>query len=99
MNSENPKEAKVVDLKSFRQKKNEKESLSRGRKPLYVSHADGKVTGSPHLKGPADKSEDFGDRVSRIRASLDRINVLMGELKKMSAQSQKDKDLQAEAKK
>lgn len=27
--------------------------------------------------------EDFGDRVARIRASLDRINVLMAELKKM----------------
>jgi len=30
-------------------------------------------------------NEDFGDRVSRIRASLDRINQLMLELKKMNA--------------
>jgi len=30
-------------------------------------------------------NEDFGDRMTRIRASLDRINVLMAELRKMSA--------------
>jgi hypothetical protein len=90
MNTEKPQEANVVSLSSFRQKKTEEEGLSRGRKPLYVSHKDGKVTGSPHLKTPANKSADFGDRVSRIRASLDRINVLMSELKKMSANSSKD---------
>lgn len=61
--------------------------MSPNRKPLYVRNKDGSVSGSPHMKG---KSEDFGDRVSRIRASLDRINILMGELKKMSAQAQKD---------
>lgn len=46
----------------------------RERKPLYSR----------------ETTEDFGERVVRIRASLDRINVLMGELKKMSAKAQKD---------
>ena len=55
---------------------------SKSRKPLYNKDS------SPHLKGPANKSVDFGDRVSRIRASLERINVLMGELKSMPAEAQ-----------
>ena len=35
---------------------------------------------------------DFGDRISRIRSSLDRINVLMSELKKMSSKPTRDSD-------
>jgi hypothetical protein len=41
----------------------------RGRQPLYKSHG----------------SSDFGDRMARIRASLERINMLMAELKKLSS--------------
>lgn len=77
-----PSEGKVVDLANFRKKKSTDDELARGRKPLYVSHQSGKVTGSPHLKGP--ESPDFGDRLQRIRSSLDKINRLMSELKKMS---------------
>jgi len=44
-----------------------------GREPLFVSHIDGTV------KGP--NKEDFGDRIQRIRTSLEKINKLMAELK------------------
>jgi hypothetical protein len=75
----------VVDLAAFRQKKNVEDELTRGgRNPLYVSHLTGKVTGSPHLKGP--ESPDFGDRLQRIRSSLEKINRLMSELKRMSTE-------------
>jgi len=75
---------KVVDLAKFREKKSVTEELARGRNPLFVSHLDGKVKGSPHLERP--KAEDFGDRVQRIRSSLEKINRLMSELKKISQQ-------------
>jgi hypothetical protein len=78
---------KVVDLGAFRRKKEASDEFTRGgRAPLYVSHLTGKVTGSPHLKRP--DAPDFGDRLQRIRASLDRINRLMGELKRMSSQDE-----------
>jgi len=48
-----------------------------------MSHLDGKVKGSPHLSRP--EAEDFGDRLQRIRNSLEKINSLISELKKMSA--------------
>ena len=73
----------VLDLSSFRRKKETEDELSPGRKPLYVSHSKGKVTGSPHFKGP--EANDFGDRLTRIRSSLEKINKLMSELKKMSS--------------
>ncbi len=79
---ENRKSGNVVDLSSFRKKKDTESELSPGRKPLYVSHMKGKVTGSPHFKSP--EANDFGDRLTRIRSSLEKINNLMGELKKMS---------------
>jgi hypothetical protein len=84
--SQDSKETKIVDLASFRQKKASDDDLARGRKPLYVSHMKGKVTGSPHLKSP--EASDFGDRLQRIRTSLEKINSLMVELKKMSASSE-----------
>jgi hypothetical protein len=75
--------SQVVDLASFRKSKEVAEELTRGgRSPLYVSHMTGKVTGSPHMKRP--ESPDFGDRLQRIRSSLEKINRLMTELKKMS---------------
>jgi hypothetical protein len=91
MKSEQDKSQKsgaVVELAAFRKKKEVGDELARGRNPLYVSHLTGKVTGSPHLKGPEGSgSQDFGDRLSRIRASLDKINRLMTELKKMSSET------------
>lgn len=56
-----------------RQLELEKEKLSRGRRPLYISHR----------KQPISQPEDFGDRVLRIRESLSRINKLISELREM----------------
>lgn len=83
--SNDPKDSKgIVDLASFRAKKEMEQQLAQGRKPLYVSHLTGKVTGSPHLKSPASTGEDFGERVQRIKVSLEKINRLLGEIKKIS---------------
>ncbi len=91
------KDAKVLDFSSFRRKKSEEQDLTRGRsKPLYISHKEGNVTATPSGSLSSSTNENFGDRVSRIKASLDRINSLMAELKKISQhgqpeQSTKDK--------
>lgn len=69
----------VFNLSAYRQKKSSEESIARGRIPLHISHLDGKVKGSPHLKGK--DQEEFGDRMQRIRTSLEKINQLMAELK------------------
>lgn len=53
-----------------------------GRTPLYVSHVDGKVKGSPHFNRPTEDS--FGDRMERIKESLQKINDLMEELRNAS---------------
>jgi len=79
---------KVVNFTEFRQKKKVTEELARGRNPLFISHQDGKVKGSPHFKQP--QAEDFGDRLQRVRASLDKINRLMAELKKLSQDQEKE---------
>jgi hypothetical protein len=41
-------------------------------------------------KSAADKGEDFGDRLQKIRSSLERINSLMTDLKKLSTTRNKD---------
>ncbi|NRA66327.1 MAG: hypothetical protein HRU19_17710 [Pseudobacteriovorax sp.] len=78
----------IVNLSAFREKKEAEKDISRGRTPLHMSHLDGKVTGSPHFKRP--QADDFGDRMQRIKSSLEKINRLMADLKKNS----RDKDFQ-----
>jgi len=80
--SERSVQSKVVDLASFRKKKETDEDLARGRRPLYVSHMQGRISS----ENP--ESKEFGDRLTRIRASLDKINRLMSELKKISASAE-----------
>lgn len=72
---------KITYLNDWKRKKKIDEELARGRKPLYVSHLDGKIYGSPNKHG---KPEEFGTRVARIKSSLERINRLMNELKALS---------------
>jgi hypothetical protein len=72
----------IINLEQFKRKKEIDQDLARGRTPLYVSHATGKITGS---KDDTKPGEDFADRLTRIRTSLDKINRLMNELKRMSA--------------
>ena len=82
--------ARVVNLTEFRNRKSFSEESAQGRKPLFVSHTQGRVTGSPHLnESHAEESPDISERVRRIRASLDKINNLMDELKKMAQQEQR----------
>jgi len=79
MNSNDTPSSNVVDLKSFKRTRELETQIGRGRTPLHVSHIDGKVKGSPHLK--TNESDDFGDRMQRIRSSLEKINQLMADLK------------------
>lgn len=66
----------VIDLTKFKKSKQNVE----GDKPtLYVSHKDGKITGSPNTAPVADRE----NRLDRIRASLEKINRLMAELKEL----------------
>lgn len=84
MNQESEKKSKnVVDLSSFRKKKETAEEFARGRSPLYVSHTSGKISGSK--SGEASSEDNFGDRYQRIKSSLEKINRLMAELKKISS--------------
>lgn len=76
---ENSTHSNVVDLTNFKRTKDLESQLSRGRTPLHVSHIDGKVKGSPHFRRP--EADEFGDRMQRIRTSLEKINQLMADLK------------------
>ena len=73
-------DTKVVDLGSFRKKKQMEKELGKGRTPLISSHLKKKVT-DPSTLG---NTSDFGDRLTRIRSSLDRINSLMSDLRKIA---------------
>ena len=70
----------VTNLNQFKEKKKINENFSNERVPLYVSHLTGKVTAGPKLRRPS--TEDFGDRIVRIKESLNKINILMDQLKK-----------------
>lgn len=78
--------ANVVDFTSFKRNKDSQADLARGRTPLHVSHIDGKVKGSPHFRRP--EADDFGDRMQRIKTSLEKINLLMTELKKTTRKTE-----------
>ncbi len=72
----------VVDFKNFKRTRELENQIAKGRTPLHVSHIDGKVKGSPHLR--TNEADDFGDRMQRIRTSLEKINQLMADLKASS---------------
>src|SRR4051812_35301970 len=74
----------IVSLDAFRRKKAADQDLTRGRRPLYVSHLEGRVSDSP-LQKNAREEGDFAGRIERIKTSLNKINRLMAELKRMSA--------------
>lgn len=83
------KPTNVFDMQKFRTKKStEQEFAHGGRKPLYISYLDGQVKGSPHFQ--RHDSEDFGERMQRIKASLERINQLMADLKKSAKDAPKN---------
>ncbi len=81
----NSKKSNILDFESFKKKKIIENELTSDRQPLYISHLEGKLKGTPHER--TTKAEDFGDRIGRIRTSLDKINRLMQELRKVSSES------------
>lgn len=88
MSQNDSKSPNVFDLQKFRAKKDmEKDMTHGGRKPLYISYLDGQVKGSPHFQ--RHDSEDFGERLQRIKSSLERINQLMADLKKATQDNSK----------
>lgn len=78
MNSDKNAGSNVVDLGNFRAKKEMQAELPKGRVPLYQSHLDSHKAANPHLGEKAD----LGDRMGRIRNSLEKINQILNELKK-----------------
>ncbi len=84
---QNTQEAKsssrnIVSLDAFKRRKHSAEEFVRNeRKPLYVSHLTGKIDDTGKIKNEAN---DFGDRLQRIRSSLDKINKLISDLKTLS---------------
>jgi hypothetical protein len=65
----------VTDLAQFRSRK--KTDSDRKKTSLMVSDLDGHVTRE-------SSSADFGDRIQKVRTALDKINSLMGDLKRMA---------------
>ena len=85
-NVENQPQSKVVDLTQFKKKKDVEREVARSRKPLYVDHHEGRISGrSDKRQAQQENNEHFGDRLTKIRSSIDRINQLMAEIKKLSA--------------
>ena len=75
--------SKIVDLTQFRKTKQTQVELARGRKPLYLSHADKNISGEK--TGFQFKQDGtFAERLVRIKSSLEKINNLMEQLKKLS---------------
>lgn len=92
MNETNSTDKKVLDFSAFKKKQEINSEFSRARKPLYVNSEDGRISGSAEgAKSDLSSTEDFGDRMQKIRSSLDRINSLMADLKKLSANRDKNK--------
>lgn len=79
--NESNENGKVLDFGTFKAKKDFEQDMSRNRMPLHVSHLDSKVKSSPQIN--REDKEDFSRRMQRIRQSLEKINTLMADLKKV----------------
>lgn len=69
----------LIDLNAKRRERAREEGETQ---KLYVSHTTGKISGSQLKSEP-----EFGERLERIRASLQKINRLMADLKAMSKEN------------
>lgn len=85
-NDSTTQKPKVIDFTAFKSKQDFSNELTRGRKPLFVDHDTGKISGTSDGTKHLPAQDDFGDRLFKIRASLERINSLMADLKKLSTQ-------------
>lgn len=83
-----PANLNIVSLHDFKRRKESAEEFVRNeRKPLYVSHLTGQISDSNKSQESAKvkaEASDFGDRLQRIRTSLDKINKLITDLKTLS---------------
>lgn len=77
----------IIDLAQYKAKKKLEDDLARGRTPLYISHLTGKISGNSDINKANAEYESFPNRLARIRASLDKINYLMDELKQNRGES------------
>jgi TolA-binding protein len=73
----------IIDFKSLKKAKDTKEHAS-PKMPADAVKLDqsSSLHNSPHLKGK--HLDDFRQRISRMRSSIERINHLMQDLKKIS---------------
>lgn len=71
--------AEITNIEQFKRERELRQELAKDRKPLYVSHLTGKVTGD----------EDFGNRLINIRQSMNKISNLMAELKELQLEDNK----------
>ena len=62
----------IINLAERRRKKEIEEALARGRVPLTAHW----------VPMPPVNNDSFAERIMRIKASLERINALMADLKK-----------------
>lgn len=76
----------IVSLDKFRRKKEGEKRFSPNRKPLTSSHLGQRKSDS------GDSA--LSDRLGRIRASLERINHLMFELKRMNPENRRADKIQ-----
>jgi hypothetical protein len=88
-NSSSRNGSNIVDLDAYRSKKMFDEAIAKGRVPLYSSHLDKQAKSSPHFKMNQDDGS-LAERIVRIKASLEKINNLMAELKKSSSEKPKE---------
>ena len=87
-----PPTSKVISFTDYKTKNAVNSEFSHARKPLYVNSDDNRISGKPESAASSTPaSGDLGDRLHKIRSSLDRINTLMADLKKLSAHREKDK--------
>jgi len=73
--------ADIINLAERKRKKEVESSLARGRVPLTSTHL---VPPPPSADG-----DSFADRIVRIKASLEKINILMADLKKNIGEGKK----------
>ena len=87
----NPPTSKIISFTAYKNKEAINSEFSHSRKPLYVNSDDGRISGNPETAVKGAAAGDLGDRIQNIRSSLDRINTLMADLKKLSAHREKEK--------
>lgn len=83
--------SKVISFTAYKNKEAINKEFSHSRKPLYVNSDNGRISGNLEVATRGAPEGDLGDRLHKIRSSLDRINTLMADLKKLSAHREKEK--------